>query len=222
MLSFDQGGLFHLPLRCQTVTRSGDLCDTCMAREAKTNEKVAKITGTTIIGSHPTYLMGRVTDPIPYWSRIYDGAWFRLKLEEGFTLSEQTMAKVKNVVEKTYEGVTQAPPAPIPKPRSSRKKLEKVLEELPVVPSPGPVVPGPVVPKKRKAPVENAMAIVQGEVDTSEYDVLHVTVRKQEVDGRLFYLDPKKDKLYDMKFKYVGRLKDGAIASYPDSDQELD
>jgi hypothetical protein len=133
------------------------------------------------------------------------------------------MAKVKKAVEKTYEGVTQAPPAPIPKPRTSRKKLEKVLEDLPVVPAP--VVPVPVVPKKRKAPVktvENAMAIVQGEVDTSEYDVLHVTVRKQEVDGRLFYLDPKKDKLYDMKFKYVGRLKDGAVTTYPDSDQELD
>jgi hypothetical protein len=37
----------------------------------------------------------------------------------------------------------------------------------------------------------------------------------------MFYLDSKKDKLYDMKFKYVGRLKDGAVVSYPDSDADV-
>jgi hypothetical protein len=35
----------------------------------------------------------------------------------------------------------------------------------------------------------------------------------------MFYLDSKKDKLYDLKGKYVGRLKDDAIdRDYPDSD----
>jgi hypothetical protein len=55
-------------------------------------------------------------------------------------------------------------------------------------------------------------------MDVSEYEV--VKVRKTEVDGRSLYLDPAKDKLYDMKFKYVGRLKDGGIVDHPDSDAD--
>jgi hypothetical protein len=64
------------------------------------------------------------------------------------------------------------------------------------------------------------LAEVVGSVDLSDDTIVHIKVRKQEVDGRMFYLDPKKDKLYDMKFKYVGRYKDGAIVSHPDSDTE--
>jgi hypothetical protein len=238
MLSFEEGGLFHLPLRCETVTRSGDLCDSCCARERKTAEKVQAITGTTISGTHPSYLMGRVTEPIPFWSRLYDGAWFRLKIEEGYTLSEESMAKIKAAAAKAYEGVEQVPPAPIPggaakpgrkaaaetKPgrKAAAKKsvtAEEALEQLPVVPV------EPIAPKRRanvkKPTVQQPVAKVEGSVDVSEHDVVQIKVRKQEVDGRMFYLDSKKDKLYDMKFKYVGRLKDGAVVSHPDSDADV-
>ena len=238
MLSFEEGGLFHLPLRCEIMTRSGDLCDNCSIREKKTAEKVASITGTTISGTHPSYLMGRVTEPIPFWSRLYDSAWFRLKIEEGYTLSEESMAKIKAAVAKAYEGVEQVPPAPIPggaaKPgRKASKpakatdetetkpvtKAEQALEELPIVPV------EPIAPKRRanvkKPTVQQPVAKVEGSVDVSDHDVVQIKVRKQEVDGRMFYLDSKKDKLYDMKFKYVGRLKDGAVISHPDSDADI-
>ena len=72
----------------------------------------------------------------------------------------------------------------------------------------------------KKPTVQHPVAKVEGSVDVSEHDVVQIKVRKQEVDGRMFYLDPKKDKLYDLKFKYMGRLKDGAIVSHPDSDTE--
>jgi len=236
MLSFEEGGLFHLPLRCETVTRSGDLCDSCFAREKKTAEKVQAITGTTISGTHPSYLFGRVTEPIPFWSRLYDGAWFRLKIEEGYTLSEESMAKIKAAVAKAYEGVEQVPPAPIARAKPGRKAAaesetkpgrkaskpvtaEQALEQLPVVPV------EPIAPKRRanvkKPTVQQPVAKVEGSIDVSEHDVIQIKVRKQEVDGRMFYLDSKKDKLYDMKFKYVGRLKDGAVVSYPDSDADV-
>ena len=257
MLSFEEGGLFHLPLRCETVTRSGDLCDSCFAREKKTAEKILAITGTTISGTHPSYLMGRVTEPIPFWSRLYDGAWFRLKIEEGYTLSEESMAKIKAAVAKAYEGVEQVAPAPIPGVKAGRKaaaesatkpgrkaaaesatkpgrkalkpidetekkpvrKAEQALEQLPIVPV------EPVAVKRRanvkKPTVQQPVAKVEGSVDVSDHDVVQIKVQKQEVDGRMFYLDSKKDKLYDMKFKYVGRLKDGAVISYPDSDADV-
>jgi hypothetical protein len=41
------------------------------------------------------------------------------------------------------------------------------------------------------------------------------------VDERKLYLAPKKQKLYDLKFKYIGRLKDGKIVAFPDSDADV-
>jgi len=225
MLSFEEGGLFHLPLRCERVTRSGDLCDMCAEKEEKTKAKLVGITGRTIGGPLPSYLMGRVTEPIPYWSRMYGGEWYNLKIEEGCTLSEENMVKVKAAVEKAYEGVEQVAPEAAPgKPRKVKVKAEvkvaevstevtKILENLPTVKA----VPAPkrrVNAKKQIVP----QAIVEGEMDVSDYEV--VKVRKTEVDGRSLYLDPAKDKLYDMKFNYVGRLKDGGIVDHPDSDAD--
>jgi len=222
MLSFEDGGLFHIPLRCPMITRSGDLCDGCTAKETKTLEKIKDIRGTTIGGPHPSYLMGRVTDPVPYWSRIYDGAWFRLKIESGCRISEENMVKVRKAVAEAYEGVTTVEPAPLP--ANARK-----VKTVPKAPEPVQPVEVEVKPKtmrKKKEPVQKTVTdeplarVGTNPVDATNDTVIHIKVRKQEVDGRLFYLDPKKDKLYDMKFKYMGRLKDGAIVAHPDSDAE--
>jgi len=220
MLSFEDGGLFHLPLRCPMMTRSGDLCDGCATKELKTAEKVKEIRGTTISGPHPSYLMGRVTDPVPYWSRLYDGAWFRLKMESGCRVSEENMAKIRKAVSEAYEGVTTVEPAPMPEGVRKMKTVKKAAVPVAVAPVAAPV------PVKRRANVkkplsDEPLARVEGPVvDISDHTVINIKVRKQEVDGRLYYLDPKKDKLYDMKFKYAGRLKEGAIVNHPDSDAE--
>jgi hypothetical protein len=223
MLSFEGGrGKFHVPLRCERITRSGDLCESCSEKEKKTEEAVRAIVGTRIQGSYPRYLMGRVTEPIPFWSRLYDSAWFRLKLEEGYTISEETMGKIKKAVEKAYVGVEQVSPAAIPGEvkKPGRKAAATVLEQLPVVPTAAPVVKRRAQVKKVEQSVQ-VVARIEGELNGSDHDIVEINVRKQEVDGRMFYLDPKKDKLYDMKLKYVGRLKDGAIVSHPDSDAEV-
>jgi hypothetical protein len=228
MLPFEGGPLFHLPLRCQMITRSGDLCDGCAAKEVKTAEKVKEIRGTTICGPHPSYLMGRVTDPVPYWSRLYDGAWFRLKIESGCRVSEENMAKIKKAVAQAYEGVTTVEPAPMP---AGGRKPKAVAEPKVVTAQAAldslPVAPVPAAPAKRRAnvkrKVEEPKARVEGPVvDISDHTIIHIKVRKQMVNDTLYYLDPKKDKLYDTKLRYVGRLKgDGTIdRDYKDSDAE--
>ena len=213
----------------------------CVEKEEKTKAKLLTITGRTIGGALPSYLMGRVTEPIPYWSRIYGGEWYNLKIEEGCTLSEENMVKVKAAVEKAYEGVGQVAPEVAPgKVRKVKAKVKalpkaevppeasagaiteattevtaKILENLPTVKA----VPAPkrrVNAKKQILP----QAIVEGKIDISEHEIVRITVEKREVDGRSLYLDPLKDKLYDMKFKYVGRLKEGAIVDHPDSDAD--
>lgn len=208
----------------------------CTEKEEKTKAKLVSITGRTIGGALPSYLMGRVTEPIPYWSRMYGGEWYNLKIEEGCTLSEENMVKVKAAVEKAYEGVEQVAPEVAPgkarkvKAKAEPKakvvaptevkaeaakevKAEKILENLPTVKA-APAPKRRVNAKKQILP----QAIVEGEIDLSEYEV--VKVRKTEVDGRSLYLDPAKDKLYDLKFNYVGRLKDGGVVDHPDSDAD--
>jgi hypothetical protein len=239
LLAFEDGAVFHVPFRCTTMTRSGDICDSCVEREQKTIEKVRGITGTTIKGMLPSYLNGRVTEPIPFWSRLYDGAWYRLKIQGGSTISEAVMAKAKKAAEVAYEGVTTVEPQPMPggkKPRAKKKvevavavavvapvAVAVAVAAVAVAPVAVAVAPAPAPTKKpKKAPKDDTppVAVLDPKKLPVE-SVVTIQVRKTEVDGRSLYLDPRKEKLYDLKFKYIGRLKDGQIHSFPDSDAEL-
>ena len=262
MLSFEEGGYFHLPIRCEQISRNGDLCLDCQVKEQKTREKVENITGTTIKGMLPSCLHGRVTEPIPFWTRLYDGEWFRLKMESGCTISESTMEKIKVAVDRAYEGVETAPPEPMPgKARKIRAKKEVVapppqeavkkagrpkkvmatstppteVVQAPIAPAP--VAPAPVAPAKVKrapkrvnvaaakaapASASAAYGIVNPDIPPLPVEnVYEIEVRKIDVGGRTLYYHSEKEKLYDSKFTYIGRLKDGQVESFPDSDADL-
>jgi hypothetical protein len=205
------------------MARDGDLCSLCSERERKTIEKVRGITGTTIKGMLPSFLNGRVTEPIPFWSRLYDGAWFRLKLSSGCKVSDDIMARVKKALAVAYDGVQTVDPQPMPTGRKIKTKkaaapVEPVEPAEPVAAAPAP--PTKSLIRKRK-PVDGApVAKINPELVPVE-KVHEIKVRMIDLDGRNLYLDPLKEKLYDLKFKYLGRLKDGAIVSFPDSDADL-
>ena len=228
MLGFEDGSLFHIPIRCNMVASNGDLCDSCQLKEQKTAEKVKSITGTTIKGTLPSYLNGRVTEPIPFWSRLYDGAWFRLRIESGYTISEETMVKARAAAAKAYAGVETVEPQPMPGARKVRSKAKVAAEAAPVpVVVAAPVPVAAPAPKKRgpkkvaPTPTTEAVAVVPTpSIELDVESVKKITVRKTEVEDRSVYLDPRTEKLYDLKFKYIGRLKDGKIHSFPDSDQD--
>jgi len=247
LLSFEDGSVFHIPYRCERVTRRGDLCENCFEREQKTIEKVRGITGTTIKGMLPSYLNGRVTEPIPFWSRLYDGAWFRLKIESGCRISESIMAKAKKAVETAYEGVKTVEPQPMPGARKIKTKkgvAAEVVPQAPSVPQAAPVPKAPSVPQvalpqvalpqvalPKAAPLPKAKRLIKPVATAAPVAILapndlpveetrEIRVQRIEVDGRDLYIDTKKEKLYDLKFKYLGRLKDGRIAPFPDSDAD--
>jgi hypothetical protein len=236
LLSFEDGSVFHIPYRCERITRNGDLCENCSDREQKTIEKVRGITGTTIKGMLPSYLNGRVTEPIPFWSRLYDGAWFRLKIEARCRVSDSVMVRAKKAAATAYEGVTTVEPQPMPGGRKIKKKAVPVapvvaapVAAAPVAPLIAPPVAAPVAPppvptkgKKRiikPANTQPAVAILETKELPVE-DTKEIQVRRIEVEGRTLYFDSQKEKLYDLKFKYLGRLKDGAIVPFPDSDAD--
>ena len=226
LLSFEDGSVFHIPFRCERITRNGDLCESCSDKEKKTIEKVKDITGTTIKGMLPSFLNGRITEPIPFWSRLYDGAWFRLKVDAGCTLSEEVMAKARKAVALAQEGVAPVEPQAMPGIRKIKsKKAEPVATPVAaVVPTPVAAVPKPIkkrVPKAVPIPGVGAApvaTVIPGELPVE--DTKEIPVRRIEVDGRELYHDSQKGKLYDLKFKYLGRLKDGVIVAFPDSDAD--
>jgi hypothetical protein len=245
LLSFEDGSVFHIPYRCERVTRNGDLCENCSEREQKTIEKMRGITGTTIKGMLPSYLNGRVTEPIPFWSRLYDGAWFRLKIEAGSRVSESVMAKARKAVAVAYEGVKTVEPQAMPGGRKikTKKAPAEVIAAAPPPPTSVPLaaplaVPLAVplaaplavplaapLPKAKKRIIKPATAQPVAILSTNELpveDIMQIHVRRIEVDGRHLYFDGKKEKLYDLKFKYLGRLKDGVIVPFPDSDADAD
>ena len=232
LLSFEDGTMFHIPIRCSTMTRNGDICESCSEKERKTIEKVRGITGTTIKGMLPSYLNGRVTDPIPFWSRLYDGAWFRLKLASGCTLSEEVMAKAKKATAIAYEGVEVVEPQPMPGGRKIKsKKPVAPVAATPVTVDATPAAtavtvaatptPHPKLVKKRQPKLGSAPVATLAATTVTVEDVYTIHVRRIEVDGRSLYLDPKKEKLYDLKFKYLGRLKNDTIIDFPDSDADI-
>jgi len=85
----------------------------------------------------------------------------------------------------------------------------------------------PAAPPKRKINIkpvavqgESALAKVAPGFPLSVAETVTVKVTPLTVDGRSVYYNAAKGKVYDLKFKYLGRLKDGAIVSFPDSDAE--
>ena len=182
-LPFEQGGSFHVTFQCTTRTQAS-LCDTCENKLKYWSSKADKGRGIQV-----GRIAGLVNEPIPDWAHVYGGNWFRLKLEQGLTLSDMVKAKVST---KAPAAKAQAAKELATKAPAAKLSAEKVLESLPVVPKPvkpakAPKAPGPKVR-------------VEGSIDTSDHEVIHIKVRKQVIDGREFYVDADNN-LYDMKFK---------------------
>jgi outer membrane protein OmpA-like peptidoglycan-associated protein len=252
---------FHLPIRCTTVaSEKSDLCEKCQQRELRTNQKVAALGGKqSIQASHPALLHGRIGGPIPFWSHIYDGSWYRLKIEQGNTVSEQTMVRAK----KAALAAPAAEPEALPggTVQRGRKKavahpqqtsVKEFLEvAAPVAEAAAPVAEAvadvvavaeaaAAAPKKR-GPKQVASASVKQAPPTASqkqqqplaqvqpgesYEVeetVTIQVRPLTIDGRSYYYDPKKEKVYNQHFKYVGRYTKETktlVPGFPDSDQE--
>jgi len=189
------------------------LCSGCEKRKERTDTKVAQITGTSLQGTHPSYLHGIVSEPVPFWSHIYDGAWFRLKVNGGAIVSEENMAKAKKVA----AGLPELPEAPVASEAPVRKKKVLVAATATATATATPAAkPRKIAPKK----IEEIAPMAALEKPVEVHEVLRIEVKKVEVGGRSVYYDSRTQKVYDLKCKYIGRLREDEIVSFPDSDKE--
>jgi hypothetical protein len=162
MDNFIGGPKFHLPFRCDQLRVEGDtVCAKCLGKRAKPRKKE---------GTYPQKWWGILSEPIdnigPQINKMAYSPWFLEKAKQ-YSLSQESMARVKKMYAAATAAVEPLPPVPeitaisadtiavtVEKP----KKAVRKKKEVSVVASVAPVaVAAPVAPvtqvKEKKKPV---------------------------------------------------------------------
>jgi hypothetical protein len=212
---------FYTEERCKRTTKSG-LCTVCE--------------GSKNLDEH-----GIVSEDIPPLSHIYGSDWYNLKRGVYGNPSDINMAKAKKAQEEARSDLTTTTTTTT---KEKKKRTFKVAAPAPVsAEEPAPVQPAaeqpiatPVKAKRQpkkvtqvQAPPQQIQPLATESVEPPLEDIpcIIITVRKIEHNGRNYYLNSAKDKLYTVLpdggvGKYCGRLdKDNErLADFPDSDSE--
>lgn len=206
---------FHLEIRCKRSALPGTkLCGRChdRPREGQRN--------------HPTMLHGCVDELIPPWSHIFEGPWYRAKVADYGVPSEQDMAKGKKAQLESTVGIVvpsieipSAEPSPVESPKKKRASRQTSNTTTAVTPVVDPLAHAQSVP---------TMAIESNELILDDYEVIKIKVRRFEHEGTPYFLDSKKQKMYNVgadgrPTTYIGRWNPRnktIFTEIPDSDFE--
>ena len=95
---------YHLPILCSNEhIASSDLCGKCLEKEKilkschLVNTSLKNSSGR--IASHPSVLHGRIDDPIPIWSHLENGQWFKNMLAKGYKVMPPKKQQQTNIDE---------------------------------------------------------------------------------------------------------------------------
>lgn len=232
---------FFTAVQC-TNTSSEELCTQCLAKQEKIPELLTKWKGS--MQNQSQQLHGLINREIPEWSRIYGGAWVNSKLREGFTISDEVLRILGSDAETRKDSTVNTVEMEMEKEKEKEKKprkkavkkevikktdepvevIKKAIEPVEVIKKAVEVEkPFKITKKKVGVPKQTAILGVVDPVPLEEPIVVKIKVRQIEIDGRTVYLNSTNDKVYDMKFNYLGRYnrKDDCIdSSYRDSDED--
>ena len=204
---------FHHELRCNRITlESSELCGRC--QERKEQDSVKKC--------HPSRVHGLITEKIPEWSHIFGGEWYLKSSLKYGTPPEIEMGKAKVAKEIAYKGVDTASVKET-KPETVTVK-ETVTETKPVKKK-----RAYVKKKVEAAPIQTkTLAIESKEPPITLNNVVRIGVRPHQIEGRKYFLDSNKGKLYTVAADkspghYYGRWnpqEETVDTDFPDSDAE--
>jgi hypothetical protein len=242
--------LFSAPKAC-TGTSATDLCESCASRKQRT-EAVVEARAGKYIANQQNLLHGLFGEPIPEWSHMFGSRWFlETQAQKNLVIPAAVTAILPKscvedpvemprgrpkVGEPSVQPVAETEPsAQPPKKRGGGRKPKAVVApaEPTVQPSPPlePTAPPTVSPPPKKFAAKKKAAagaplptlgVIQPH-PLEEVEVVKISVRKIVIDDRMVYLSSEKDKVYDLKFKYIGRYNrrdDRVESKYPDSDRD--
>lgn len=208
---------FYTEERCKRKT-AGSLCTVCDGGAALEH--------------------GIVSEGIPPLSHIYGSAWYDLKRTVYGDPSSQDMAKAKKAQGDASTDTIASKPEVIatatPTPSSTEKKKRTFKIAAPTTAIAVTETPVPVKVKRQPKKVVTAqiqtvspLATESTEPPLQDLPCIVISVRRYEHNGRKYYLNSDKDKLYTVQpdggvGKYCGRLdrENDRIADFPDSDSE--
>jgi len=215
MFHLINGPKVHFPLRCEGKAIQGDkVCGKCADKRNKPKPDKN-------IGNHPQIWWGTIDESVKDFgalkSHMWGSKWFYEKAKAGYTISSEDMDRVKKAVKGTEMEVLSNAALPDPPAAASvekKKRASKAREEPKKI---------KIKAKVKKAEVTQPVAVVQEEpIEPEEVHVVQVI--KKELNGKQYYYDSGKKKVYEPSTgKYVGRwdsAKDSIITSIPDSDAE--
>ena len=196
-------GSFHIEFECEGVRLPGKrLCKDCEVLQQQGKH----------IKSQSKSWQGFIGEEFPEWSRIVGSAKYLAKLKErGLPIPE--MGRAKKVIETEPVAVKEK------KPRAKKAVAAAVAVAAPEPPQPQP---------QTKAPVQ-IKAIESTQSTLHDLDVHVIRVRKFEINGKSYFLDSNKNKLYKIGTDkrpgaYHGRWnpeKEEIDTCFPDSDREI-
>ena len=188
---------FHLELRCSRSSIPGTkLCGRCHDRPKGIQK------------NHPVSLHNCIDEPIPSWSHIFGGEWYKAKVSQYGEPSEEEMARGKRANEEATQGMGEKASLQKPeekrviKPRAprrvSKKKTQLSTEET---------LPTNTVSSIMPLSIQ---AIESNELVLDEAEVTKIVVRKFQHEGTPYFINPVKQKLYSVgadgrPWQYVGK-----------------
>jgi len=113
--------------------------------------------------------------------------------------------------------------APVEEPAPVKQKRKIKIQGAPVAATEPVPLPKPKKKVNIKPAVAQSTAIAQVTPGFPLIATETVTIKVSPItiDGRSLYYNSNKGKVYDLKFKYLGRLKGEKIVAFPDSDAEI-
>jgi len=203
---------YHVPILCKNKPlNDSDLCGICSEKERKLSTFIIKNgilknpNGNSVC--HPSVLHGKIDEPIPVWSHIEDGIWFKNILQKGYRKDpEFTMAKKIIINEKK---VNEA----IAKLKGKKdQKIEALRKEYPELSI---NAASKLITEFNKKtlinPIESIIVSLQekcyidDEVKKDVDEIKTIVVKPINISGKSYYYNPDSSKVYTKDYIYVGR-----------------
>ena len=193
---------YNIPIQCyRTSKKDSLLCEHCHKKKSKLD---SLDTSKRINCDHSSLLHGTVNDPIPSWSHIEGGEWFKNMLSKGYSVDEREMGKKNFPEEKiVFKYIDSL------KDKSKASLIKELIKKFPVFSKTSANRYLIAYNKRSSSHKENSIITTNNESKTflvndslkNEYEVVEVKL----MPLKEFFYNSDTNDVYDSKFKYVGK-----------------
>jgi len=215
---------YHIPVYCNNKPLStSDLCGICSEKERKLltyiiKENILKNPNGSSV-CHPSVLHGKIDEPIPVWSHIEGGIWFKKMLQKEYRKEPELIMTKKGIDEKKINEVISNLKG------KKNQKIEALCKEFPELS----INAASKLLKKPPIPIESIIISLQDKCYIDEDnkknvdDIKEIFIKSITISGKSYYYHVESSKVYTKDYIYVGRYntrEEILEIDYADSDTE--